>query len=63
MCRLEDSEGAADSPFVVSITHLKFDARTPMYREIAAYQKRRIKWLRKSGAAKLPLQEDGLSGT
>ena len=55
MCRLE--EESAGRTFVVSITQLKFNARTPMAREIAAYQKHRIKWLRKMGAPKAPLVE------
>ena len=37
--------------FFVSITHLTFDRRLPLAREIAAYQKHRIKRLRRSGPA------------
>jgi hypothetical protein len=34
---------------VVSITHLDFNAKLPLAREIAAYQKHRTKRLRRSG--------------
>ena len=36
---------------LVSITHLTFDRRLPLAREIAAYQKHRVKRLRRSGPA------------
>jgi hypothetical protein len=55
MCRLDDGTGG-DNPFIVSITHLIFDRRVPMAREIATYQKRRVKWIRRMGAAKRPLR-------
>ena len=42
----EDSEKV----FFVSITHLTFDRRLPLAREIAAYQKHRIKRIRRSDA-------------
>jgi hypothetical protein len=50
LCKLS-VEGAADSnqAFFVSITHLAFDRRLPLAREIAAYQKRRVKKLRRQG--------------
>ena len=41
----------ADPVFFVSITHLTFDRRLPLAREIAAYQKHRVKRLRRSGPA------------
>lgn len=59
MCRLDDAHEPSLPLFVVSITHLKFNAKTPMAREIAAYRKRRIKRLRKSGVGKVPLQDAG----
>ena len=34
--------------FFVSITHLTFDRRLPLAREIAAYQKHRVKRMRRS---------------
>lgn len=58
MCRLHDGTGGDGGSFVVSITHLRFDRRVPMAREIAVYQKRRIKSLRKLGADTMPLRED-----
>jgi len=36
--------------FLVSITHLAFDRRLPVAREIAAYQKHRIKRIRRENA-------------
>jgi hypothetical protein len=32
---------------LVSITHLRFDARLPLAREVTAYQKNRVKRLRR----------------
>lgn len=58
MCRLDDGQEAGLGAFVVSVTHLRFDHKVPMAREIAAYQKRRAKRLRRLGAHKRPLQED-----
>ena len=54
MCRLVDG---AVGGFVVSITQLRFDRKTPCAREITAYQKHRVKGLKKLGAASLPLRE------
>lgn len=55
MCALDDGTGADDA-FVVSITHLVFDRRVPMAREIAVYQNRRRKRLRRIGAAEQPVR-------
>ncbi len=50
VCHLEPADdAAADEVAVVSITHLDFNAKLPLAREIAAYQKHRIKRLRRSG--------------
>jgi hypothetical protein len=38
------------TPHVVSITHLRFDRRTLLSREIEAYQRHRIKKLKSSRA-------------
>lgn len=46
MCRLDFGQ-ESQSPAVVSITHLHFDARLPLAREIAAYQKHRVKHLQR----------------
>jgi hypothetical protein len=48
MCKLS-VKGEADNKLgvVTSITHLDFDRRLPLAREIAAYQKHRVKKLRR----------------
>jgi hypothetical protein len=50
MCHLVFDEEAGPGQVVVSITHLAFDPRLPGAREIAAYQKHRIKRLRRNQA-------------
>jgi hypothetical protein len=42
VCRLDFGDEAEKAAFV-SITHLRFDARLPLTREIIAYQKHRVK--------------------
>jgi hypothetical protein len=42
MCHLALDENTGSNVFVVSITHLAFDPRLPLAREIAAYQKHPI---------------------
>ena len=49
MCRL-DFERESKTATFASITHLRFDARLPMARDIAAYQKHRVKHLRRHPA-------------
>lgn len=49
ICRLDLGIGAGGNALFTSITHLLFDRQTPMAREIAAYQKHRIKKLRRQG--------------
>jgi hypothetical protein len=44
VCRLAFGSEAGNAAFV-SITHLRFDPRLPLAREIAAYQKHRVKRL------------------
>ena len=46
VCRL-DLGGEAKNVTFVSITHLRFDARLPLAREITAYQKHRVKRLQR----------------
>ena len=58
MCRLDDGGDGSLGDFVVSITHLRFARKSPLSREIEAYQKHRVKWLRRLGVAGLPLLED-----
>ena len=48
VCHLERGGGDEKGKLIVtSITHLEFDPRLPFAREIAAYQKHRIKRLRR----------------
>ena len=54
MCHLTFDEKDATEVFLTSITHLAFDRRLPVAREIAAYQKHRIKRLRRGGLTVAP---------
>jgi hypothetical protein len=54
MCHLTFDEKDAAEVFLTSITHLAFDRRLPVAREIAAYQKHRIKRLRRGGLTVAP---------
>jgi hypothetical protein len=47
MCHLALDEETGPNVFVVSITHLAFDPRLPVARDIASYQKHRVKRLRR----------------
>ena len=49
MCRL-DFERETQTATFASITHLRFDARLPVAPDIAAYQKHRVKHLRRQPA-------------
>ena len=49
MCHLAFDEEDKQEVILVSITHLAFDRRLPVARKIAAYQKHRIKHLRRDG--------------
>jgi hypothetical protein len=49
VCRLDFGDEAKNAAFV-SITHLRFDARLPLAREITAYQKHRVKRLQRRSA-------------
>ncbi len=46
-CRLDLDGQDTHDPIIVSITHLYFDRRCPIYRQIDGYQKHRIKKIRK----------------
>jgi hypothetical protein len=46
LCKLDLGPDVANAAFV-SITHLRFDPRLPLAREINAYQKHRVKHLRR----------------
>ncbi|PPQ29499.1 hypothetical protein [Rhodopila globiformis] len=51
MCKLSFPKAAdgKDAVFVTSITHLEFDQDLPMAEDIAVYQQRRVKRLRRQG--------------
>jgi hypothetical protein len=49
LCKLDFGQEDTDQAFFVSITHLTFDRRLPLAREIAAYQRHRVKRIRRSG--------------
>jgi hypothetical protein len=51
ICKLDFGHEDAERVFIVSITHLIFDRRLPLAREIAAYQKHRIKRIRRGNTA------------
>jgi hypothetical protein len=51
LCKLDFGHEDGREVLLVSITHLTFDRRLPLAREIAAYQKHRVKRLRRSGPA------------
>jgi hypothetical protein len=54
MCHLTFDEEEKEEVFLVSITHLAFDRRLPIAREIAAYQNHRIKRIRCDKATDAP---------
>ncbi|HEV2675648.1 MAG TPA: hypothetical protein VGV37_13975 [Aliidongia sp.] len=49
LCKLDFGQEEGVKAFLVSITHLVFDRKAPLAREIAAYQKHRVKRLRRLG--------------
>ena len=49
VCKLDFGHEDGREVLLVSITHLIFDRRLPLAREIAAYQKHRVKRIRRSG--------------
>ena len=50
VCKLDLGERSGSKAFYTSITHLVVGPGMPLAREIAAYQKHRIKRLRRSGS-------------
>jgi hypothetical protein len=54
VCHLTFGEEEKSEVFVVSITHLAFDRRLPVAREIAAYQKHRINRIRRDNTTDAP---------
>jgi hypothetical protein len=55
VCHVSFRETDGSNVVVVSITHLEFDRRLQVAREVAAYQKHRIKRLRREQAFGTPL--------
>ena len=49
MCGLDFGQ-ETEPAVVTSITHLRFDPRLPMARDISAYQKRRVRRLQRQGS-------------
>lgn len=47
VCKLDFGADTTGKAAYVSITHLRFDPRLPLARDIAAYQRRRVKRLRR----------------
>ena len=48
LCGLDIGGAETKTPYVVSITHLAFDRRVPLSREIENYQRHRTKKLKKA---------------
>jgi hypothetical protein len=46
VCGLDIGGPETKTPYIVSITHLNFDRRMPLFRQIDAYQRHRIKKLK-----------------
>lgn len=47
LCTLDFDDHASKGVYIVSITHVKFERRNPLFRDIERYKKRRIKRLRR----------------
>lgn len=54
-CHLDFASDDMNNVYVVSITHLRFDRRHPLTREIEAYCKHRIKRLKKINRGQPPM--------
>ena len=54
MCHVIFDQEEKEQVFLVSITHLAFDRRLPIAREIASYQKHRIKRIRRENNTDAP---------
>lgn len=50
ICCLDIGGAETKNPHLVSITHLRFDRNTPLFREIDVYQRHRIKKLKQQDA-------------
>ena len=47
LCTLEFDDHASKAVYIVSITHVTFERRNPLWRDIEGYKKHRIKRLRR----------------
>jgi hypothetical protein len=47
VCRLDIGGQETETPYVVSITHLIFDRRVPLFRQIDVYQRHRVKKIKR----------------
>ena len=47
VCSLDIGGPDTKTPFILSITHLIFDRRCPVFRQIEAYQRHRVKKLKR----------------
>ncbi len=47
LCTLDFDDPASKTVYIVSITHVTFERRSPLWRDIERYKKRRIKRLRR----------------
>ncbi len=47
LCTLDFDDHALKTVYIVSITHVTFERRNPLWRDIERYKKRRIKRLRR----------------
>ena len=56
VCKLDFGNEPDQKVFFASITHLTFDRRLPLAREIAAYQKHRIKRIRRGNGPGVPTE-------
>jgi hypothetical protein len=54
ICHVIFDQEEKEQVFLVSITHLAFDRRLPIAREIASYQKHRIKRIRRENPTDAP---------
>lgn len=51
VCKLDFGEDETRQAAYVSLTHLRFDPRLPLARDIETYQRRRVKRLRRQAGA------------
>ena len=47
LCTLDFGDPASKDVYIVSITHVNFERRNPLWRDIERYKKRRVKRLRR----------------